>query len=271
MSWRLRLAALAVVVVMVLVIVSFNSGPNDEASFAESGLLQVVGTVQSIFTSSARGIENLWREYLYLVGLREENRELQQAVDAMHGQVNELREDGLAARRLRQLLDFDVAHGLPTLGARVAAWDPEPWFKTMTIDVGRQQGVLPGMPVVSARGVVGRVVEASQGFSRVLLIIDYNSSVDAVVQRNRVRGILAGRSEKACRLRYVLKNDDVARGDVIVTSGRGGLFPPGLLLGTVTGVKKTGHDIFMDVDVSPAVNFDLLEEVLVVLSEPQPF
>jgi rod shape-determining protein MreC len=105
----------------------------------------------------------------------------------------------------------------------------------------------------------------------VLLIIDYNSSVDAVVQRNRVRGILAGRSEKSCRLRYVLKNDDVVRGDVVVTSGRGGIFPAGLMLGRVTGVKKTGHEIFMDVDVAPAVDFDALEEVLVVLTEPQPF
>jgi rod shape-determining protein MreC len=127
------------------------------------------------------------------------------------------------------------------------------------------------MPVVSDLGVVGRVVDLSPHFSRVLLVIDYHSAVDAMVRRSRVRGTVAGRSEEKCELKYVLKNDDLKEGDVLITSGLAGAFPRGLPLGTVTRVNKTKKGIFMDVEVLPSIDFNQLEEILVLLTEQPPF
>ena len=104
-----------------------------------------------------------------------------------------------------------------------------------------------------------------------LLVIDYHSTVDAMVRRSRVRGTVAGRSEEKCDLKYVLKNDDLKEGDILVTSGLAGAFPRGLPLGTVTRVNKTKKGIFLEVEVLPTVDFNKLEEVLVVLTEQPPF
>jgi rod shape-determining protein MreC len=95
--------------------------------------------------------------------------------------------------------------------------------------------------------------------------------VDAFIQRSRVRGILAGRSEEECSFKYALKNDDVAVDDLVVTSGMGGVFPKGLPLGTVIDINRSGQDIFTEIEVQPAVNFNHLEEVLIILAEQADF
>ena len=234
-------------------------------------MMEGIGTIQEGLIDSARAVEEFWKGYFYLVGLRQENKELRAALDRLRGRVNSMREADLASRRLRRLLNFSADRNLPLLGAEVVSWDPEAWFKTIIIDRGSSDGVRTGMPVASDSGVVGRVVGVSPAYAKVLLMIDYNSSIDAFVQRSRVRGILAGRSEKKCVLKYVLKNDDLIRGDVMVTSGLGGVFPKGLPLGTVSRVRTTGHDVFLEVEVTPAVDFNRLEEVLVILTQPTPF
>ncbi|MFH1136002.1 MAG: rod shape-determining protein MreC [Pseudomonadota bacterium] len=271
MSLRLRFFIVIFLGVMVLLAIMVHSDPEKAPSLPERILLEAVAAVQNGFVTSARGIEEAWRGYFFLVGLREENNELKKALTRSHTQINQLREAGLANQRLNRLLNFQDSAKFPAIGARVVSWDPGPWFKTMTIDRGESAGLRPGMPVICDLGVVGRIVETSPHFSKVLLIIDYNSSIDAVIQRNRVRGILAGKSEAQCALKYVLKNDDVVRGDLVTSSGRGGVFPRGLVLGSVVRVRKPGHDIFLEVEIAPAVDFDRLEEILVVLAEKPPF
>jgi len=271
MSWRLRLISLIVLFFLVLVALSYHSGRTaEEPTVLEQGLLDMVAAGQNFVMSSARVIEDLWRGYFFLVNLREENDQLKKSLNRLHRQVDTLREADLANRRLREILNFKAAHDLPFLGAQIVGWDPNAWFKTITIDRGGRDGLSKGMPVVTDLGVVGRIVSLSPDYAQVLLIIDYNSSVDALVQRTRVRGIVAGRSGPTCQLKYVLKNDDLAVGDLIVTSGMGGVFPKGLPLGTVCRIKKTGQDIFQEVEITPAVDFNLLEEVLVILTRKPP-
>jgi rod shape-determining protein MreC len=262
---------LSCLIILVLVTVSVNSDPTKGASLPDKVLLEVVGRLQQAFTGSARAVESVWRGYFYLVNQHEENQRLETTVGLLRSQINDLKEAKLANQRLANILKFKAGRDFPYVGADVVSWNPNSWFKTITIDRGSQDGVASGMPVISHQGMVGRVVEVSPGYSRVLLIIDYNSSVDAYVQRSRVRGILAGRSERKCIFKYALKNDDVQRGDVIVSSGMSGAFPKGLPLGRVSRVKATGQDIFLEIDVTPAADFDHLEEVLVVLTKQLPY
>jgi rod shape-determining protein MreC len=269
MSLRFRLIIIVFLFILVLGLVSLNAAPGRGPTFPQRVMLELVGGLQSAVTGSARFIEGVWVTYFDLVGAAEENRELRRMVDKARSRLIAMEETRLANKRLTRLLNFTRDKPFEYLGARVVGWSPGDWFKTMNIDRGESEGVRIGMPVASDLGLVGRVIEVAPHFSKVLLIIDYNSAVDAFVQRSRVRGVLVGRSEKLCSLRYVLKNDDLVEGDVVVTSGMGGVFPPGLPLGTVHRFQNAGQDIFAEVDVIPAVDFDDLEEVL-VLKIPQP-
>jgi rod shape-determining protein MreC len=135
------------------------------------------------------------------------------------------------------------------------------------IDKGSNAGLKVNMPVVDAKGVVGRLVAVSANYAKVLLIIDQNSAVDSLVQRSREKGIVKGLSPEMCKLDYVLKTGDIDPGDLVVTSGMGRVFPKGLPVGKVLEVSNIPWKLFKDIHVRPMVDFTKLEEVLVILKE----
>jgi rod shape-determining protein MreC len=101
--------------------------------------------------------------------------------------------------------------------------------------------------------------------SRVLLLIDENSNIDALIQENRIQGILQGAASLGCSLKYVPKTETVNVGNIVVSSGLSGLFPKGLLLGVVKNVEKTDSGLFQKIDIAPYVDFSRLEEVMVIV------
>ncbi len=135
---------------------------------------------------------------------------------------------------------------------------------TSPVGVALAVGVLP---VVAAAGVVGRILETSWHVSRVLLMIDENSNIDALVQENRVPGILQGASAAGCNLKYVSKTADLKAGDIVISSGIGGIFPKGLPLGVVRYASKKEADVFQRVYVAPFVDPAGIEEVLVMVTD----
>jgi len=120
------------------------------------------------------------------------------------------------------------------------------------------------MPVVNDEGLIGRVLDVSDRYSRVLLITDQGSAVDAVDQRNRVRGILCGKDANGCLLKYIRGNLDIKEGDLVISSGKDGIYPKGLRLGVVRAVYKDPVDLFQKIDVKPLVRLSALEEVLII-------
>jgi len=224
---------------------------------------------QGLATRAANAVEGVWRDYFFLVSVSRENQELKQKLgQAVQANVQQ-RELELENNRLRELLGFKRSLPGPAIAAQVIGKDPSAWFKTVILDKGRLDGVQPGLPAVTSRGVVGQIVEASSYQSRLLLIIDRNSAADALVQRTRARGIVKGTSGDECYLDYVMHEDDVRVGDLVVSSGFDGVYPKGLLMGTVTAVNFQGSDFFKEVRITPVVDFDKLEEVLIIL-KPQP-
>jgi rod shape-determining protein MreC len=119
---------------------------------------------------------------------------------------------------------------------------------------------------VVPKGIAGQVTEVSSHYSKVLLIIDPNSAVDALVQSDRARGIIKGDAAGRCLFKYVLRKNDIAVGDIVVSSGLDGVFPKGLAVGKVSSIFKPKAGIFQEVTVTPYVDFEKLEEVLVVLN-----
>lgn len=120
------------------------------------------------------------------------------------------------------------------------------------------------MAVISADGVVGQTVKVSPSTSRVLLLTDHTSGIAATIQRSRARGVVKGKGEMLCTLEFTTREEDVKVGDMVITSGIGGVFLKGHIIGEVTMVKRGEYGIFQSVSIRPTVNISHLEEVLVV-------
>ncbi len=214
--------------------------------------------------------EDLADEYVFLRQLRTENESLREQLASVEQRLIDYQEAYLENQRLRRLLDFKSTIQAETIPAQVVLHDLTGWFQTLMVDKGFRDQLAPDMAVVNDEGVVGRVLDVSDRYARVLLLTDPGSSIDAVIQRNRVRGIVSGKDANTCFLKYVRGNLDVQVGDLLTTSGKDDIFPKGLRLGTVTAVYKDPLDLFQRIEVKPLVRLSALEELLVIKRETKP-
>jgi rod shape-determining protein MreC len=230
--------------------------------------LYVLGPLQEVVTDSIGFARGIWHNYFMLVAVAQENAKLKKSLRREVATNNQWREIELSSIRLRNLLNFQNTFAEKTLAAEVIAKDPSSWFKAVIINKGRVDGVTKGLPVVIPEGIAGQVTDVSSHYSKVMLIIDRNSAVDALVQRTRARGIIKGSSTGMCLFQYVLHKDDVRVGDKIVASGLDGVFPKGQRIGEVVSVLTRDSAIFHEVKVAPYIDYEKLEEVLVLLTSP---
>jgi rod shape-determining protein MreC len=256
-------------VVVVNIIVLFISARYVSPSSATRHMgMGVVSPLQKAVTISILSLRSIWAHYFFLVSTEKENDSLKKKLAKTIYDVNQCKETDLSNDRLRKLLDFKNAGRLNSIAAEVIGKDPSQWYKTLIIDKGLSEGISKGLPVIVPEGVVGQVIDVSDHYAKVLLIIDSNSAVDALVQQTRAHGIIKGDSEGRCLLNYVSRKEIVNIGDAVVSSGLDGVFAKGLLIGKVTDIIRNKSGIFQDIEVSPFVDFDKIEEVLVVLSSP---
>lgn len=231
--------------------------------------LEAIGPIQSFFTKVSLGTTKFKDRYIALWNLQAENEQLRQELEAYHVQLDEYRDAYSRNRFLETALEFKKQNSFPALMARVVGKDPSFWFQTLIVDRGENDGVVTGMVARSSRGVVGQVVQVSDNYSKILLANAHSSAIDAIVQNSRVRGILKGTGEDGYILQYVLKNAKVKVGDKVVTAGIGGVFPAGIMLGTVSKVHSKRRGMFLDIIVEPAVDFARMECLYINLSEEQ--
>ena len=269
-SKKMLLIVGAIVLIVVNITILYISGSRYRSSGFGRVAIFFVAPLQEAVTDSIRFAKGIWNHYFYLVSVAQENdnlkKELSRAV-AKNSQYNEIE---LSNQRLRNLLNFKETTTSKILAAEVISVDPSSWFKAVIIDKGSLDGVERGLPVVIRQGIAGQVVDVSSRYSKIMLIIDRNSSVDAMVQRTRARGIIKGEATAGqCLFKYVLRKDDVRVGDKIVASGLDGVFPKGLPVGDVKEVVRRNSGVFQEVRVVPYIDFEKLEEVLVILNPPK--
>ncbi|MCD6296010.1 MAG: rod shape-determining protein MreC [Deltaproteobacteria bacterium] len=251
----------------VLFLLSSNSDLGPTWNPAEQFVIEITAPFQKLIKQATKSTEELWLNYFRLVDVHHENTQLKNEIHELKMANSRYRELLATQERLEELLQFKQTINRPVLAAQVIGRDPTGWFKSVIIDKGKWAGLRVDMPVVNAFGVVGRVVSVSSNYAKVLLIIDQNSAVDCLVQRSRDRGMLKGLMSEICRLDYVAKSKDIAVGDIVVTSGLGGVFPKGLPVGRILDAKEISGELFKDIKIRTAVDFSKLEEVLVVLEE----
>ena len=230
--------------------------------------------VQGATSSMVRGVRDFFTDYTSLRGARDENAALKQQLAELEVRLQEQR--ALAARtaQLQNLLALKEAMPLPTIAAEVIGGNPNAraGIRELTIDRGTADGVQANMAVIAPKGIVGRVIgQPAAHASRVQLIIDRNAAAGAITERARVGGLIAVSSDDVGRLIFDLvpERQDVKTGDLIVTSGIDGIYPKGYAVGWAESVEKTGG-LYLQIKVSPAVDFGSLEEVLVVLVPARP-
>jgi len=257
------------VILAALILLSYSLKYDTGTSVVKKLVLAAAAPVQNLFNMSIGGIENAWVRYVQLVGLGQENRNLKNKISGLQSELNLYKEGFQEAQRLKKLQSLHEEHRHRFLSARVIGKEQAALSKTLWINKGSSDGLKPGMPVLVPPGLIGRLTDVSWHSSKVLLLIDENSNVDALIQRTRVQGIVRGAGSQGCVVKYISKIQDVKEGDMVVTAGMSNLFPKGLLVGKVSHVDRMDVGLFLKIRVAPFAEFATLEEVLVLTNQQQ--
>lgn len=263
-------AGLVTVLLVVLSLVMFTVSSHESGSGVFTSMrygfqtittpLRMVGAgISAPFVGLGNVYRNLTADEATLTDLEQQNRELQ-------AKNVELEESSQTAQRLQQLLNLQDTYNLQSVAANVIGGSTDSWTRTITLDKGTSGGVDVGMPVFDAYGAVGQVIQVASDSCTVRLLSDENSSVSAMIQSTRAQGMVEGSADGTLHLNLIRTDQEVNVGDVVVTSGLGGVFPKGLPMGKVTSVNKTPGALYYDIVVEPYSTADSYEEVWVVTS-----
>jgi len=225
--------------------------------------IAAVTPVEKAVVHTENWLRDKWEGYLYLRSVRRENQQLHDEIARMKLEQVRLSEDATMARRIQTLLAFKEQYVDSTIAAQVIGTSGSEQSRVLYIDKGSNDGVKPDMAVITPTGIVGKIVQVSPGSAQVLPINDQLSGVGAALKDSRLQGILKGASNGTTTLQYIMSDEPVKPGEVVITSGGDRIFPKGLLVGTVASVEP-GKDLFLNIRVIPSARLDRLEEVLVV-------
>jgi len=240
-----------------------------QRSLLEEGVIALLSPFLKAAHGIGNGLSGTWGSYVSLQGVERENQRLRREMDGLALKAQQTEESRQELARLRELLDLRESVAWTTVAAHVIARGADGSARIVTLDRGSHDGVRLNMPVVTPRGIVGRVIEAAPGASKIQTILDPNSGVAGLVQRTRVQGMIVGAGERGCRMEYVNELSNIEVGDVIVTSGLDQIYPKGYTIGVVASIGE-GEGLTKLVELRPEVDFRRLEEVLVVLKPEGP-
>jgi rod shape-determining protein MreC len=243
---------------------SLSAGAKD-LPLVSGALLDVAVPVQAALSAPVDFVRGLVRRYVALTDLRTENQRLRGRIAELQEENLQYREALIASDRLERIDKIRGETDLPMLPAEVASRELSPWYRSLLIDRGRVHQVHAGMPALTEEGVVGLVTAASPHAARVMLLLDRQSAVDAMVQRSRTRGIVRGLGSEELEFEFTAENADIQVGDTVITSGLGGVYPKGLRIGEVVSATLDASHLLQHARVRPAVDFGRLEQLFVVL------
>ena len=264
-----RLVVLASILLVCLVLLTlqtrgYGTGTGDAVALVTTPVQTAVATIP-------RAAFSLWSLYLDWKGVRAENRRLREEVQRLRVEALWVTEAAEENRRLRRLLDLRNRLPVATLPVEVIAREWGGWVRSLTVNRGRGDDVRRLTAVISPDGLVGRIVEVRSGASIVQVLTDPSSTVGAHAVRTRTPGIVEGETRGTIRFKYMARDGaSLAVGDVLVTSGLGGVFPRGVPIGRVRAIDDRGSALFHYALLTPVVDFGRVDEVLLVTGERMP-
>jgi len=266
---RLPTRSTVLIILVLLSLVGLTLDQNEDLLPIEDLALRFVVPVQEKLTSLASSISDLTQATQDIRELHRRNEELQGLADSLMIENVRLKEIESENETLRRLLGFTQANPTHSYKAaevkgRVIGRAPSNFLSYLIIDSGSQQGIEKGMPVVTERGLVGRITDVGSNWAKVMLIIDPSSSVNALIQTSRATGVVEGQVGGSLVMKYIPQGETVNVNDIVLTSGLGGNFPQKLIIGQVTAVHQRDIEMFQQADIRPTVDFNNLEIVLVI-------
>jgi rod shape-determining protein MreC len=258
-----------VITATVLILMGVSASNRIKATVLEDIVGVVVTPVQKVFNKISSSIENSAEFFASKKLLREQNEELVYRLSELEQKEMKLQQLENENTRLREMLDLKNEHAeFSFVSAHVIAKDPGNWFNTFVIDKGTSHGLEINSAVLTSKGLVGHIYDIGINRAKVISIIDSNSNVSGIISRTRDVGVIRGdlelQKEGLSKMDYILKDADVIPGDYVETSGLGGIYPKGILVGKIKEVVKESHEITKSAIIQPAVDFKSLEEVLVI-------
>ena len=260
-------------IILLLSIIFYTGKIRSHYTFAEDLIMTGLSPVQGFFSQLALKTVTFFQGVADYERLLDENRELGEKLAARENLNYQLLELQKENYRLREMLGFKRRTEYSLLPAEVIARDPGCWFETITINKGYADGVEKDMAVVTSQGLVGNVMFVSKDSSQVMMLTDSRRAVGALVQRSREPGfigVVEGYPEKNgyLKLMNLPPEANIQPGDTVISSGLGGVFPKGLVIGHVLEIGKDQYGLLQQAIVVPAVNFNRLEEVFIILEIP---
>lgn len=269
--WRRPLIGLLAMMVLTTLL-SYTAKLRGSVLTLQSVLSTVTAPVAGVVSEAGVQVGTAAGTVKQLFTLERQNQQLKSELALFKTMKLELSEVEADNTRLRGLLYLNQKLGhWKLVAATVVARNPASWFNTVTLNRGSRDGVRVGMPVIVPQGVVGRIVSVSPTTSQVMMLLDPGSGIGAMDVRSRSAGVLLGENPIDGTLRFQLfsHHPDVKPGDAVITSGFSQYYPKGLLLGQVVSVAHTAYGLTETATVAPAVNFNRLETVMIVMSHPQ--
>ena len=261
-TYRLQISI--VVAIIGLFLLLFQSHSEQGSSRIQIAIQTVTYPFQASVQSAVSNIKNLWNSYILLIDVKEENNRLKQQILDMEEKLSEHIENSVQFRRLRDQMLFARKNPLEKIYAEIIGESSDNTHNIRFINRGGNQKVQRNYIVIRKEGLVGRIQSVSPFQSSVQLMIDHRNRVPALIQRNRVRGLIYG-TQAGIEMRQINQHAKIKIGDRVISSGLGGLYPKGILIGWVSEIRHQQHELFKTAILESAVDFNSIEEVFVII------
>jgi len=256
-----RIVIVAVVGLSLIAILSLSASVSSSLKIS---IVELLSPLQSIVHEVFLPVGSLAKNIGRIIQAARTNPVLEDRADSLGREVVRLREVGEENQALRSLLEYEREESCSGVVARVIGRDLSHWNQSILINKGGADGVVKEAAVISAQGVVGKIIEVAPHLSRVLLIIDRTSGVGGIIQGSRQTGIVEGTTGGGCVIKYLPRRLPVSPGEVVITSGLGQVYPPGLLIGTISIVYEEEFGLYKSAELKPSARFNQLEMVMVL-------
>lgn len=266
---RSRLKLIINVLFLMVALVSFsrNNKTIDEASAFDNLLIDFLAPLQRGVTSVQHNFKSFFKHYLININASKNNDKLGKKVSHLENKIFQFQELERENIRLKNLLQFGKEVSHKTVLAQIVARDSNSDFMVLRINRGNTDGIRLQSTVVTSRGLVGYVFRLTDHFADVLTVQDLNNRVDGMIRRIRAHGVLEGNGKGRVDMKYVTKTEPVILNDIVITSGLGNIYPKGIKIGRVTRIQRENYGLTQHIEITPSVNFNQLEEVLVIVAE----
>ncbi|WP_413557590.1 rod shape-determining protein MreC [Bdellovibrio sp. HCB209] len=253
-------------IVLALPLISINMQQRPQESHWLVKPFSMLGSaVSETFFGFSHGVKDTTAMYLDLINIKKQSADLHSTNNELQSRLQSMNELQIENDRLRGLLEFKQTTKMKLTSAQVIGRDLVIDHNTITINKGTQDGLKGGMAVITTKGVLGYIFKPEPFTAHVMLITDRYAVVDGIVQRTRAHGIVEGKSQTSCSLKYVERTEDVKEGDLVVTGGLDNIFPKGFPVAIVESVERKTFSVSLKVDLRPVVDPYKVEEVFIIV------